>query len=88
MIRIPELTTERLLLRSFTQDDFEAYAAMMADPSVTRFLGPGRPLSRADAWHQIAMFAGKHLPQDLRRSRRHGSFSSSQRRNPFVLGDN
>jgi RimJ/RimL family protein N-acetyltransferase len=58
MIRIPELTTERLLLRSFTDDDFEAYAAMMADPAVTRFLGPGRPLARADAWHQMAMFAG------------------------------
>jgi RimJ/RimL family protein N-acetyltransferase len=58
MTEIPELTTERLRLRSFRQDDFEAYASMMADPAVTRFLGAGRPLSRADAWRQMAMFAG------------------------------
>jgi len=32
--------------------------AMMADPEVTRFLGDGRPLSRADAWRQLAMLAG------------------------------
>ena len=31
---------------------------MMADPEVTRYLGDGRPLSRADAWRQLAMFAG------------------------------
>lgn len=55
---IPQLTTARLLLRSFRQDDFEAYAAMMADPEVTRHLGPGLPLSRAEAWRQMAMFAG------------------------------
>ena len=38
--------------------DFEAYAAMIADAEVTRFLGAGRPLSRLDAWWQLAMFAG------------------------------
>jgi RimJ/RimL family protein N-acetyltransferase len=32
--------------------------AMMADPEVTRYLGDGRPLGRADAWRQLAMFAG------------------------------
>lgn len=56
--RIPHLTTERLLLRRFLPEDFETYAVMMADPIVTRFLGDGRPLSRADAWRQMAMFAG------------------------------
>ena len=58
MLTIPRLTTDRLLLREFTPDDFEAYAPMMADPVVTRFLGEGRPLSRADAWRQIAMILG------------------------------
>ena len=57
-LEIPELRTERLRLRAFSQDDFEAYVVMMADPDVTRFLGEGRPLSRVDAWRQLAMFAG------------------------------
>lgn len=58
VIEIPELTTERLRLRAFHAMDFDAYAAMMADPEVTRFLGEGRPLSRVEAWRQLAMFAG------------------------------
>lgn len=58
MIEIPRLETGRLLLREFRQDDFEAYAAMLADPDVARFLADGRPLSRAEAWRQMAMFAG------------------------------
>lgn len=55
---IPELTTSRLRLRAFEPNDFEAYAAMMADPEVTRFLGEGQPLSRADAWRQMAVYLG------------------------------
>ena len=39
MLQIPHLTTDRLLLRGFLPDDFEAYARMMADPDVTRYLG-------------------------------------------------
>ena len=57
-IEVPELLTDRLRLRAFEAADFEAYAAMMADPEVTRFLGEGRPLSRIDAWRQLAAFAG------------------------------
>lgn len=57
-LSIPELTTERLRLRAFRESDFEAYAAIMADPEVTRFLGSGPPLSRADAWRQMAMILG------------------------------
>lgn len=55
---IPRLTTDRLLLRGLAPDDFEAYAAMMANPEVTRHLGEGRPLTRADAWRQMAMITG------------------------------
>jgi RimJ/RimL family protein N-acetyltransferase len=46
------------LLRGFEARDFGAYTAMMADPEVTRYLADGRPLTRADAWRQMAMFAG------------------------------
>lgn len=58
MLDIPELQTARLRLRGFSAADFEPYAAMMADPDVTRHLGEGRPLTRADAWRQMAMFTG------------------------------
>ena len=58
MTHVPHLTTERLLLRGFEPRDAEPYAAMVADPEVTRYLGDGRPLGRADAWRQLAMFAG------------------------------
>lgn len=50
---IPSLTTERLLLRGFEPRDAEPYMSMMQDAEVTRYLGDGRPLSRADAWRQL-----------------------------------
>lgn len=58
-VQVPRLSTERLLLREFRPDDFEPYAAMMADPRVGRFLMDGRPLSRVEAWRQLAMFIGQ-----------------------------
>lgn len=57
-ITVPELATERLLLRGFEPRDFEAYASMMADPEVARYLGDGQPLARADAWRQLAYIVG------------------------------
>jgi RimJ/RimL family protein N-acetyltransferase len=54
-----ELLTRRLLLRQFRAEDIDAYAAMCADPEVMRYLSvTGRPLSRADAWRQMALFSG------------------------------
>lgn len=55
---IPRLTTDRLILRGFEPGDADAYAAMMADPAVTQFLGDGEPLGRADAWRQLALVIG------------------------------
>lgn len=55
---MPTLETERLLLRPFTGDDLDAYAAIVADPEVTRYLGGGGVLDRAQAWKQIALFLG------------------------------
>jgi RimJ/RimL family protein N-acetyltransferase len=52
------LDTERLRLRAFRQDDFETYAAICADPEVMRYLGEGKPLTRSDAWRQMAMILG------------------------------
>jgi RimJ/RimL family protein N-acetyltransferase len=52
------LKTERLLLRMIREEDFEEYAALVADPEVARHLGEGKPLPRADAWRQMAFVLG------------------------------
>ena len=57
-MQIPVLTTDRLLLRGFEERDLDEYAAMMADPAVVEFLSDKKPLSRGDAWRQMAMVLG------------------------------
>ncbi len=44
---VPELPTERLLLRAFRPADRAPFAALNADHEVVRWVGPGTPLSRA-----------------------------------------
>lgn len=48
-VTIPTLATGRLILRGYRDADFDAYAAMWADPAVTRFIG-GKPISREASW--------------------------------------
>jgi RimJ/RimL family protein N-acetyltransferase len=57
-LAIPKLCTERLLLRSFSQDDFEAFAEIVSDPEVVRYLDDGAPISREDCWRGMALFVG------------------------------
>ena len=52
-----ELLTERLHLRPFRPEDFEAHAAICADPEVMRYIRAGA-LSRSDAWWQLARYVG------------------------------
>lgn len=40
-IDIPVIETARTILRAHRLDDFEDYAAMWADPAVTRFIAGG-----------------------------------------------
>jgi RimJ/RimL family protein N-acetyltransferase len=54
----PRLETERLVLRMLREDDFEAYARIGADPEVARYLGNGKPLTRAEAWRSLAAHLG------------------------------
>lgn len=58
MTAIPTLTTDRLVLRAFVQRDLDEYAAIIGDPEVTKYLGDGKPLSRMEAWRQMAMILG------------------------------
>jgi RimJ/RimL family protein N-acetyltransferase len=52
------LETDRLILRMFREEDFEPYAKICADPVVMRYLGEGKPLTRSEAWRQMAMILG------------------------------
>lgn len=58
MSEIPVLLTERLRLTALNEHHFEAYAAMLADASSTRFIGDGQPLDRMNAWRSMAMLLG------------------------------
>jgi RimJ/RimL family protein N-acetyltransferase len=58
MIDIPTLETERLRLTALTERHFNDYAAMLADPESTRWIGDGLPLDRTNAWRSLAMLIG------------------------------
>ncbi len=55
---IPMLQSSRLLLRGHTLEDFDAYAAMWADPAVTRHIADGAPKSTEEAWTSFLRIAG------------------------------
>lgn len=56
MIKIPTYETERLILRGLRESDLDAFAAMMADDEVARYIGGTIP--RPDAWRYIAGMLG------------------------------
>jgi RimJ/RimL family protein N-acetyltransferase len=57
MVKVPVLETERLRLRGHQLDDFAAYAALWADPIVTRYTS-GRPLAEEEAWTRLLRYVG------------------------------
>ena len=58
MFDIPILETARLRLTALTERHFNDYAAMLADPDSTRWIGDGQPLDRTNAWRSLAMLLG------------------------------
>ncbi|WP_169313916.1 GNAT family N-acetyltransferase [Stackebrandtia nassauensis] len=57
-----QVETKRLLLRPLTGDDFDDYAAMLADPEVAAGLAESTGTSAADAWRSLATFIGhRHI---------------------------
>ena len=52
----PTLQTERLVLRPTAAEDFDGWAAFMADPEQSRFVGG--PQERAPAWRGFIAMAG------------------------------
>lgn len=56
---MPTLQTDRLILREWTIDDFEDFAAMSADAEVMRFLAAdSKPLSRFASWQALTAIVG------------------------------
>jgi RimJ/RimL family protein N-acetyltransferase len=53
---IPVIETERLVMRGWQEDDFDAYAEANADPEVQRFLGG--PQEREESWRSFAVQIG------------------------------
>ena len=56
-VTVPVLETGRLRLRGHRLDDFDACAAMWADPAVTRHFG-GRPFPREEVWTRLLRYVG------------------------------
>jgi RimJ/RimL family protein N-acetyltransferase len=56
-LAIPVLETERLVIRGHVFEDFEAIAAMWADPVVAKFIG-GKPFTREQAWPRFLRHPG------------------------------
>lgn len=58
MQAIPVIETARLRLVALAERHFDDYAAMLADPDSTRWIGDGQPLDRTNAWRSLAMLLG------------------------------
>jgi RimJ/RimL family protein N-acetyltransferase len=57
-VSVPRLRTRRLLLREYRVDDFELFAAHLADPETTAFIGSA---DRQTAWRIFGCHAGLWL---------------------------
>jgi RimJ/RimL family protein N-acetyltransferase len=57
-MKVPVLTTARLRMRAFRNEDLDAYAEMCADPVVMKYIGPGATQTRGEAWRSMASILG------------------------------
>lgn len=57
---VPVIETERLRLRGHKLNDFEACAAMWAEPGVVRFIS-GKPSTREESWGRLLRYPGHWL---------------------------
>jgi len=53
-----QIESSRLILRQYQQSDIDAYAEMLADPEVMKYVGTSEPQNRQTAWRSLATMAG------------------------------
>lgn len=56
-LKVPELLTDRLLLRGHSLEDFPHLSAMWADPNVTRFIRE-KPFTPEESWARLLRYRG------------------------------
>ncbi|WP_343528700.1 GNAT family N-acetyltransferase [Sphingomonas sp.] len=79
MTDAPVIHTDRLTLRPYEVGDFDAYAAMVADPVVVRHAG--RPMTGEEAWMRLLRFIGHWSVFG------HGLFAVLDRTSGLFLGE-
>ena len=58
MTDVPELRTERLVMRGWRDEDLEAYTRIAQDPLVAESLGKPEPPNAAGVWRDMAFLTG------------------------------
>jgi RimJ/RimL family protein N-acetyltransferase len=79
-MQAPTLTTERLILRAHTRNDYDRLHAMWSHKEVTRFIG-GRASSAQDSWFRLMRYLG-HWPM-----MGYGYFALCERESGLYIGD-
>jgi RimJ/RimL family protein N-acetyltransferase len=55
---VPEIDTDRLVMRGFDDGDLDELAAINADAEVTKWVGDEHGLSREETWRRMAYWVG------------------------------